>query len=133
MSIALMDEAEARAMVREKVKSREWWVLPWVSGIAGDVSTRIEERYYTGKASADCEVMSLGIPGCFAVSFFRKRRMSPKQAAKIMNAPAELLERQDIFIALDRDDDDEGQRASVARAIGFNTWVMGDDGWSPNE
>lgn len=130
--VGFLTEDEARAVIRDKLDSREWWCIPWVSQAASRASIEIEATYYDGEANGDLETMTtLGmIPGVFALVFAHKRRMSAVQLAALLYsdpAAAELLIKHDILAIIESPDDERGSAAMFA----FNAWVMGDDGYKP--
>ena len=138
--IDLMDEQYARTLVRERLDNREWWILPWVSDVSGDISALIETSFYDGEASADFEIVFGSANGVMmTTSFAHKRRMSREQYAELLASGANLsgdaaslaasLVDQDIVMSIAGPDDLQGYEYALL----WHAWVMGDDGWKPAE
>jgi hypothetical protein len=103
----LLDEGAARDFIRERLNSKEWWL------IVGDsrLSELIEKRYYEGEANEFFEVMIVPRP-FLPISFARKREMGARELAACveeLGGPedlAERLEEQDVLFP-----DSDPQRA----------------------
>lgn len=122
--ILLMDENEGRARVRNYLQSRAWWTFPVLNENALDLCDLVERTYYTDAANADFHV----VMGPVNVMFAHKRRMTAAQLADLFGLPvADTLEKQDIIMAADSEDDP----ITTYRAALFHDWVTGNDGWSP--
>lgn len=95
--VEMLDQAGARALVREYIESRLWWtLLPYDRE---DVLTDIERAHYWGQATTDFRiVMDPGISGMY-VAFALKERMTPQDISEIVAGldPADLVDR-DILI-----------------------------------
>lgn len=129
-------EQEARAWMWGLIESREWWVLPWISELSGDISGRIERRYYSrGRACDDFQVVMCHPQACgvVGVSFARKRRMTAAQLARLLvtagaygetaAAVARALRDQDILLTADG----KSERAwavALLRARAWQAWMQ---------
>jgi hypothetical protein len=76
----LMDEETARAAIRNRIASRDWWIVPWFGRNAGVFCTLIEDRYFDGRHAAGCEVHI----GRVAVAFFAKKRLTVPRLVRAM-------------------------------------------------
>ncbi len=118
----LLDEVDSRQYQWERLASREWFALPWVGPRSGEVSQAIEDAL---RDPADCEVIMGPSAGVFAVSFFRKRGISPRRLAEIMTAyggsvEAEELQTQDILICLEPD----AEQGQVLAVQAWSAWLQ---------
>ncbi len=127
MSISLLTEDESRAQIRALIESKDWWVIPMLTERALDFCYEIEKRYYTGRASADCELY-MGPP--VSVMFFRKSRMSAHRLAGLLAPKGKqrserkesLKERDILFLAEEEDQISEMEEKAL---LWWHEWVMG--------
>jgi hypothetical protein len=126
----LMTEGDARQRVQGMIVSRDWWVIPWLSEEAGELSLEIEREYYRGEANADFVL----ITGPVVMSFARKHRMPARALAALMTRLcshyiltvkqwSEILKTQDVLITIP--DDGPGRREGWANALAWHDWVIG--------
>lgn len=85
MNLDLTDEQGARQIVREKVFSKNWWLILWVHGVAGEFVSEIERLHYSGAKNEGFELMMVPMPPLFALVFALKKHMSVNDLLKIMN------------------------------------------------
>jgi hypothetical protein len=122
----LLTENDARTRILEMLDSRDWWVIPWLTEAAGDLSLAIEKRYYAGEANDDFQA----IIGPIMVSAGRKARMSPEQLGELMaeECPGmgksaaewtELCQTQDILVALREEGDVDG----IGAMLLWDSWL----------
>jgi hypothetical protein len=107
----LLNEEGMRRMIRERVQSREWYLIPQVSDAAGHVMQEIEAKFYPPgtEANADFEII-LGMPHVFCLAMAHKSRMPYAEMMKIVDperTSIRFVDRQapednnDIIIAMD--------------------------------
>ena len=101
----LLSEAEAKAGIRRKLKSRKWWFF-----MGTRLAGAVEERFYKGRANADFHVHLYPTKwGLLAFSTAHKRRMSDKQLSDLLlelgvDIAPEQLEHQDVLADVDASD-----------------------------
>jgi hypothetical protein len=79
---------EARKFIRERFKSREYWIVVGSASEAGsEFLGDIEDHYYAGKANADFELFA--DPTGIAIAIGHKRRMSIGQLLRILRRHAD--------------------------------------------
>lgn len=86
MSLLLLEHDDAHGRLQTYVDSGAWWIVPQITSEALDVIRAIENRYYTGEANADFELLLGPLPpfGQLATAMFHKRRISPQQLAAVL-------------------------------------------------
>jgi hypothetical protein len=100
--ISLLPLGDARALLLDRVESREWWIFVSVGSLGAELMEDIEGKHYRGKANRDFEMVVLPALGeglgivCLALA--RKSRMSKTQLLRIfdrhdMPHEAEMLAR----------------------------------------
>lgn len=131
MTVGLLTEDEVKRLLRERIDSRAWWVIPCLSESSLRCMEAVEERHYTGRASADFQVfLTAGAPA-FAVATARKRRMSRAQLVALLRevwgddgrAPNEE-EVGDKDILLPYPASEDGWAALRRAAWAWHDWVM---------
>lgn len=83
--VMFQDEAAAKKMLKERVHSREWWILFWTD-VTSDIIIQIEQTHYSGDDNGAFEIVTGGF-GRFpfiAVVLAKKDRMSPEQLADLL-------------------------------------------------
>jgi hypothetical protein len=129
----LMDEEDGREIVRERVASKEWYLVPGISTVAGQVMAEIEERFYMPgtEANADFEIL-MGCPYIFSLTMARKSRAPYSEILDLVDpnrtgirvAPQTVpQEQQDILIMFDEDTD---VLTVTDQVVAFFNWVMAD-------
>jgi hypothetical protein len=99
MGIDVLTEDDGRQRMWQMAQTREWWIIPWVSEAASDLSVEIERRFYSGEANADFELFMCNPLGyASAVAFARKSRASPADIAALVGQPI-ASDEHDILIA----------------------------------
>jgi hypothetical protein len=106
--IRLHDQDDAAREVNARLDSHRWWVFVGSSATL----SRVEERFYSGAAGADFEIMTGPPAGPFRdlfptvrillLAFAHKRRMTAAQLACLLrdggaSVTAEELEQRDVF------------------------------------
>jgi len=84
--IALFDEDEAAKYLTKHIKSREWWVIFQPNDHV--LASRVEEKFYSGKKNEHFILLTGMAPwgsGILGIFLARKKEMSPKQLAALMN------------------------------------------------
>ena len=61
--MALFTLDDAMAVIREKIDSREWWIILMASPMGGEMGGAIEAEFYSGTKNAMFELMMGAIPG----------------------------------------------------------------------
>jgi hypothetical protein len=94
---------EVKKLLREKIESREWWILIPETDCHYLV-VEAEERFYNGKASADfAAVLGMSEFGIFSIYAAHKRRMSAQDLLTLIGTRSQLpvslsqLEKHDII------------------------------------
>lgn len=132
-AVALLDQANARALVRRRLDSRAWWAIPFVSTAASRFSVELESRYFAGPAGGDFEAMLLSFGGVLMpVTFAAKRRVGIHKLADLMvefggRDDAKTLRRelaaQDVLVVTDG-----SEPAEIARVAAilerWNLWLF---------
>ncbi len=127
----LLTSEDARLLINRAIASRDWWVIPWINELSGDLSLAIEQEHYAGEANADFVVFT----GPIAVSIAHKSRMSARCLAALMANRAvkpirtvaeweESLSNQDVLITLP--EDEEAQAAARIVVSAWHDWVITD-------
>lgn len=102
MKTGLYDQDEGVEMVKAKIASREWWIIPQCGEAAADFVQTFEEAFYKGEANADFVVMMIPRPceGIIfsSIAFGKKTRASKEGVAKICGVPLESLDKQDVLL-----------------------------------
>ena len=121
----LLSTNDLRQRIRERIDSREWWVMPWLTAEAPDLSITVEQQFYTGEASGDFEAYMGPVP----VTMGHKRRMTAEQAAVALSdltmqtatveERAALFREHDILVAGIPDE------ATLLSLIVWEAWVQG--------
>ncbi len=83
-SVKIMDSGDGVAILTERLRSNEWWLIVMASKAGCKLGGLIEERFYRGKANADFELLMIpgaatkqdGAPILFGLALAHKRRMS---------------------------------------------------------
>lgn len=95
--------AEVKILLREKIDSREWWILMPEPNCSYLV-VEIEEQFYSGEASADfAAVLGVSQYGLVSVYAAHKRRMTAQSLINLIGTRSPLpisvgqLERHDII------------------------------------
>jgi hypothetical protein len=86
MGVRILGRDDAVERFERLLNSRDWWCVPVISGAALDVGRAVEDRYYDGAASSDCEVMLGPLPpfGQHATMLFHKRRMTSAELGALL-------------------------------------------------
>ncbi|TAK30437.1 MAG: hypothetical protein EPO21_19235 [Chloroflexota bacterium] len=122
----LLTQDGAKIMIRDRMASRDWWIVPWLNRDAGVLSQAIEERHYDGTANADFQILCGGPwAPIFAVSFAHKRHMSASELAKLLvevgfdgdgRELGRQLEQMDIIAVGD-------QAEAARRVLAWQSWL----------
>lgn len=130
----LMTEEEARATMLAMIDSREWWVIPWLHSRCYELCSRVEQRHYTGKASADFLIVYGFVAGAMVPTVFaKKRRMGPRAFGRILaecmadkdiDRWAELVTTQDVIIVCPDDTTGEAEAVRTVAHL-WHEWVIG--------
>lgn len=87
----LIDYEEVKKRIQGQLDSREWWVIMAADEHSQALACAIEEKFYTGEASADYELVMIPRPfdGCLIMTIYmaRKTRMTMKQLFELTGAP----------------------------------------------
>jgi hypothetical protein len=83
----LMDHKSMAALVLERLKSREWWLLVPLGENGNSVISTIEEKYYSGEANTDFHLVLDNNSPVWAFYLARKSRMSAGQLAEMFLEP----------------------------------------------
>jgi hypothetical protein len=59
--VMLQDEESVRALIRERLISKMWWVI--VPGRVTGLLSRLEEQFYSGERNEDFHLLVGSIPG----------------------------------------------------------------------
>lgn len=96
--ISLPVEDECVNLIRERVRSRQWWVIVSASPCGSILANAIERKFYSGDNSQFFDAVmvpaqSEAMPALAALFFARKQEMSPEQLSELLrgmidNAPA---------------------------------------------
>ena len=121
----LLNEWRTRRLIVKLIVSNEWWVLPWLGHRSPLLSARLEDAVPSG---ADCQVVSGGMNGVDAVSFFRKAALPSPLVAAIFTDFGLALTEEDLathnVLALT----DPAEHEAHTRALGrWQSWLMGDE------
>lgn len=127
----LLTEDDVRLLINRAVASRDWWIIPWINELSGDLSLAIEQDYYAGEANADFVIFTGPLP----VSIAHKSRMPARCLASILASRAvkpiqtvaewsHALSSQDVIITLPEDED--AQAAAFTLVNAWHDWVIAD-------
>lgn len=122
MSIRLSTEDEARAEIKSRIDSRQWWVFVVGPGFTHYLEL-VEDRFYAGERGRYFDIALL--PGGLAVAMADKRFLSPSALAAItaesggLTLPAEAFEDRDIIFPCNPTPE------GLALALSFHEWIMG--------
>lgn len=127
----LLDDDQARQRVRQRLDSRQWWIIPLFGERAREFSTDVEKRFYMrgGRSTAAFEVMV----GPYPVAFARKDKLPAERLAVYMadnwGADADVLRKafktgQDVLMTMPHRDSQEAAEV-VATTLMFQQWVGG--------
>ena len=87
--MGIADHATAVEMIRERVASREWWVILAADQMGIDMAREVEEAHYQGDAALDFDMLVAARPfdGCpmLGVFFARKSRMTVEQLKAVID------------------------------------------------
>jgi len=122
---------DGKQLLRDRVASKEWYIIPGVSRAAMLVMYAVEHMYYEPgtEASADYEILT-GMPYAYGVAMARKTRMTYPQLLEITGADQTGIAftgtkrnpiQQDIVIACDPGSDGSLESA-LAHAL-FVSWA----------
>lgn len=122
MTIKLSTEDEARATIKARIDSRQWWVFIVPPAFVHYLEL-IEDRFYAGERNRFFDVALL--PGGLAVAMADKRFMSAPALAAVtaesggLTLPAEAFEERDIIFPCNPTPE------AMELALGFHEWIMG--------
>lgn len=79
MTPELLDENEAKQIIKAYVESRNYWIVPWVTPEAARFSEAFEQRFYSGRKNRDFNLM-MGrfLPGG-VMAFGHKKHVTAQQ------------------------------------------------------
>lgn len=132
MAATLLHGTDARALMRQRIDCRAYWIIPFVGLTAAAFSATLEECRYSGAAASDFEAMLVAFGGrVLPVAFAKKARVGPRALARLMvqagaGADAatlgrDLLEHDVLVIP---DDTSAAERARVqAILLDWNAWL----------
>ena len=94
-ALFLLGSADAAAVLRHRLESREWWCFVIVNFIGLPFVEHLERRHYSGKASRDFEM--LGFPfvaglGAVGICLGHKRRLSTRDLSRQLDAAGMVRE-----------------------------------------
>jgi hypothetical protein len=98
-SVSLMDTEEVADYLHERVNSGEWWTFVTDGHSGLQALGKIEEAAYSGKASADFEIVFVGGTP-INVGLGRKSRLTPEALGELLTATC-LAQRQPLGDAVD--------------------------------
>lgn len=126
MSVNLLGEREYIDLLVDRIRSREWYIIPGLSPASSELMILIETTHYAGEANADFELL-LGplVPGAFSIAFAHKRRMTHEQLLALLRLPDDAGETdgQDVLIALEPDAPAELTMAAIAFANWYDQQI----------
>ena len=121
--VSLLSEDDGIALIRQRLRSRKWWMLLGIDNHSTGWMSAIESRFYSGKKGRDFDLVMVIAPGraVIGVALAKKTRMSPSQLsafiAKESGQPPmndELLTEKDcLCITADQSE----------RAVAMVTWL----------
>jgi hypothetical protein len=81
-----LSSEECIVLLRHRLQSRSWWCFITVDPSGTDAVARIEEKFFSGKANRDFNLLILpvqdsGLVGMMGVFLAKKTRLSPSQLA----------------------------------------------------
>lgn len=102
----LLTPEEAQARLEEMMRSPDWWVIESQCHLGDDRIVEIETTYYPPGTprNADFIMMLRSSPGprISAVYFAKKKWMTAKQLAQIVQVGWEALESRDIVLLVNK-------------------------------
>lgn len=83
--VMFQDEGTAKKMLKERVQSREWWILFWTDATS-HIIMQIEQTHYSGDDNGAFEIVTCGFAPLpfIAVVLAKKDRMSAEQLADLL-------------------------------------------------
>lgn len=90
----LRDEGSAKQVLRERLRTKDWWFILWADAAtpegsiqAGEFIADVERTYYEGEKNDGFEIMCFvaAMSPLVGVVLAKKEHMSTNQLAKIMN------------------------------------------------
>ena len=116
--VSLLDEEGIREKLRQRINSRDWWVIFPMTRI--DVLEDIERSFYSGKANVDFEIlMGPNLPG-FAIALAKKSHMSVGMLAGKLGVRDESQFRGRDIIQFG----EEGERETgIRQVLAFVKWL----------
>ncbi len=111
MPLNVITERAALKRLWSLIDSNDWWIIPWISETACELSHTIEESHFAGDKNAAFVVMTCTrASGVFAVSLAHKRHLSVHALARLMRdsgaarVTAADLRHQDIIFCFAEDE-----------------------------
>ena len=121
-ALALVSEEKGRVAMWARLNSGDWWTVPFISNRAIRFCRYIEERYYTGPASADFEVYLSA--SCY-VAFAHKRRLTVDELERLVPPISDHVgATRDVLILPDGPTRADFHIAT-SRALAWSDWMMG--------
>jgi len=100
VNIDLFGPLEGQDFIREKARSRDWWLI--VNG--DDLNVIVEERYYSDEHSHLLELIVVPSRPLLSIAFAHKSRMSAEQLADCAIEAGATSDRDELAHALETQD-----------------------------
>lgn len=94
----ILGNRETHAALRERINSREWWVIPHLNSVAPKLARAMVRECYP--AGVGFEAFVLALPGVPIVYVAHKSQMSRSRVADISCIPVPENDDRDVLVAV---------------------------------
>lgn len=99
MGIDLIDDKQIKQLLKDRLRSREWWLFIAPDMRGNELMAIIEKRFYSGDANADFElIMQMHQElGLYAIVLAKKSHLPKAKLAKLIGVTVEELAERDVI------------------------------------